>query len=213
MAISHTEAYLANICEIGISRPTLKNLLHLMQEHQNVALIGWNDYAKHLINLCPSQIDCIIDERPEVAGLSFREVPVVSFASDEAKGSASYLVTRFDMLTSSMVKLYQVGQFPKKQYRFALQYDGLPTAFYLPMMHDDVFKAIKGAGTPPPSMMEDDQLVLLVETLKTALRVDGDVVEVGCWQGGSAWYLGRVLGGGVGGRVRSLRRSAARGRR
>ncbi|WAP68854.1 class I SAM-dependent methyltransferase [Jiella pelagia] len=193
MAFSPAEIYLSKVFEIGISRSTLKHLLNIAGRHQNIALIGWSDYAKHLINVYPDRIKCIVDEKTEVTGLSFRDVPVVPFSSKEARSADCYLATRFDMLTSAVLRLYQDRQFPTKRYLFAPEYDGRTSEFYDPMMQDAIFETIRSAGSPPPTMMEDSRIVLLVEVLRTALRVEGDVVEIGSWQGGSSWYICQAL--------------------
>jgi hypothetical protein len=46
-----------------------------------VALIGFNEYAKHLINLCGENIVCVYDPEDWKIGISFRGKAVVSRAT------------------------------------------------------------------------------------------------------------------------------------
>jgi predicted O-methyltransferase YrrM len=45
----------------------------------------------------------------------------------------------------------------------------------------------------PATMMPRETMVLLTELLHAALRVPGDVAEVGVWQGGSAWNMAQMM--------------------
>ncbi|WP_462121521.1 TylF/MycF/NovP-related O-methyltransferase [Methylorubrum thiocyanatum] len=45
----------------------------------------------------------------------------------------------------------------------------------------------------PLSMMEPNKLKFLSEIMRAGLKTEGDIVEMGCYQGGSVWHLAHVL--------------------
>jgi predicted O-methyltransferase YrrM len=63
-----------------------------------------------------------------------------------------------------------------------------------PSEQESIYKAVLAEkGDAPVSMMNDEKLFLLMELLRYALRSPGDIVEMGVYQGGSAWYLAKIL--------------------
>lgn len=184
--------YAAKVFNIGLSRETLTRLFALCGNHKRIALIGWSDYAKHLINVLDGRAVSVIDNDPELRGITFRGVAVQQLA-DAPRDLDAYVLTRFDYLNEYMRALTAIRQYPAVPYLYAEDYHGQSSAFLNPMLHDPAYRGLADAGPPPPTMMNGDRLILLLEMLRVALHHKGAVAEVGVWQGGSVWHLCQAL--------------------
>lgn len=66
--------------------------------------------------------------------------------------------------------------------------------YYDPWRHSAFYRQLRpGATSGSQSMLNEHKIQFLVECLKQTLHLGGDVLEVGVWQGGSAWPLARLL--------------------
>ena len=178
----------------GVDRPTLRALVTLVEQREGAIVVaGFTDYAKHLVNLFPNRIAAIWDQDPDLKDIRFRQVPVMQ--SLPAKVD-HVIATKFDDLYMVQTEVLashggsvsfscprQLGGQQTRDLQTHLQ-----TPFYQQLLTDQgVTDAVDS------SMMGFDKIVFLVELLRSTIDRDGDVAEIGVWQGGSAYYLALAL--------------------
>ncbi len=166
--------------------------LQVLEARDPAVLLGFNDCAKHLVNLCKGEvpIPAIADVRPTVHGFRFRGVPVVSLEKALELPARRYVVTaeRNNYLYAEAVLARHPG---RRVIQYPLSADKPPyhlnAARHLPWLRFMDERAPKGMG------MTEARLVFLCESLRQCLSLPGDVAEVGVFQGCSAWHLARIL--------------------
>lgn len=154
------------------------------------ALVGWGEYAKHLINLHPANIVAVYDPDERNWGMKFRGVPVLSLTDTvETNLIVACEYKHVYEFLGSVVKKY--GNLPHYI---------PPTLHYKPTWEIKVFeqelfyqKLFKDASDAPISMMSQEKLQFLIELLRLGLTFQGDIVEMGSWQGGSTWFMAKTL--------------------
>ncbi len=160
-------------------------------ENARVALIGFNECAKHLVNLCGDNIVGFYDPAAWKTGITFRGKPVVGTADklNITHIAVCDILLIYDFadqvaaLYGGAIRVFVPSRFGEK-----------PTQLIDPFTQEQIYKDIFAqTGSAPLTMMSRDKLCFLMELLRYALRLPGDVIEVGAWQGGSAWYLAKVL--------------------
>ncbi len=178
----------------GVDRPTLRALAAIVDAKDGTVVVaGFTDYAKHLVNMFPDKITAIWDEDTDLKGVRFREVPVVTSLPPVVD---HVVATRFD-------DLYRVQSQVLRERQGAVTFSHPPTLdgeltrdlqthrqtpFYQQLLAD------RGAAEAvESSMMGFDKIVFLVELLRSTANVEGNVAEIGVWQGGSAYYLALAL--------------------
>lgn len=156
-----------------------------------VALIGFNEYSKHLLNWHSDKIVAIYDEEEWKVGIRFRDREVVS--SNE----------KFEIDLLVVCEYAQLYAFAGK---IRALYDKKVRLYYPPRLHykptveinvfeqDGIYNQIDfSKHQSPMSMMEPNKLKFLSELMRAGLKSEGDIVEMGCYQGGSVWHLAHVL--------------------
>ena len=159
-----------------------------------VVLVGFGEYAKHLINLQGNHIVAVYDPNPLYAGreMHFRGVPIVG---DPRKFDANLVVC------CEYKHLYEYfGQIV----RF---YDWIPY-YYPPRLHykdtseikvweqEVLYQVVlKNEEDAPVSMMVKEKIRFLIELLRTGLTLHptAGIIEQGSWQGGSSWFIAKAL--------------------
>lgn len=146
-------------------------------------LVGFNDYAKHLINLLPHQIVRIVDNDPDFHGVRFREF-VVEPVSASPEETLLYVDGEQIFATQAAIGSAESAQ-PYKQ-DIVAQFHKLSVDWTLPRGKRDRLGE-------PVSMMQPDTVQFLRQVLGFALQFPGDVAEIGVWQGGSLWNIMRLM--------------------
>ena len=158
---------------------------------QRVAIIGYNESAKHLVNLCGDNIVCFYDPAEWKLGITFRGKPVLG--AQEKHDITHIAVCDFFLaydFAAEIGALYggAVPVFvpPRLNQQATVKID--------PFKQEQIYKDIFAqAHTSPISMLGHEKICFLMEMLRYALRLPGDVVEFGVWQGGGAWYIAKIL--------------------
>ena len=178
---------------IYVDHDALRHLLERCAEPNTKAiLVGFGEYAKHLINLCPASIVAVYDPDPILKGIKFRDKPVVDIpdifdanliVGCEYRHLYGYL-GRVIRHFSCIPHYYP----PQLHYKSTAQIN----VFEQEEIYHDVFKNEQDA---PISMMGPEKLRLLVELLRTGLSLspEANVLEMGSWQGGSSWFIAKTL--------------------
>lgn len=183
-------SYIARAPNVEIDKPTLTRLAEMTAQKSNTVLLGYNDYTKHLINMFASQISHVVDEK--YAGISFRGVevrPMGDFPDCEQMVVCSYP----DFMK---FKIHYFGQAHQKRIPFLFpdKYGAETTKIVDYIRLDPLYQKInEDAANCPPTMMSEAGMFFILELLRSCLSLDGDVAEVGAWQGGSAWQMARML--------------------
>lgn len=175
--------YLAG-CAPNIDRPLLNALLDNVVPGTVVA--GFNDYAKHLVNVRGDNIAAIVDPDELMHGIRFREHTVGAVTAETiARGPVLY--TDGALIPDVQDMVLDIAGEP------------LPKQLIVQLLHKLDLEAVQGrrdAGArlgEPFSMMPRDTILFLMELLRYALRQEGDVVEIGVWQGGSVWNTMKAM--------------------
>ena len=155
------------------------------------ALVGFNEYSKHLLNLSSENIIVVYDEAEWKQGIKFRGITVASPN------------VRFDINKIIICEYHQLYGFTGTIRRL---YEKNIPIYYPPRMHykstadinvfeqEITYKSIEAEKTlSPPSMMEQNKLHYLAELMRSGLRNQGDILEMGVYQGGSVWFLAHIL--------------------
>jgi predicted O-methyltransferase YrrM len=161
------------------------------KEGARVGLIGFNECAKHLVNLCGDSIIGFYDPATWKEGITFRGKPVV--ASSERLDITHLAVCDYLLaydFADRIASLYDDTIRVHIPPRFGDRHTGKIDPFTQEQIYKDIFA---DTGSAPPTMMSREKLCFLMELLRAALRLPGDVIEIGAWQGGSAWYLAKIL--------------------
>lgn len=189
------DQYLNATLEVrGVHRDTLRHLVsYVTPAYSSVALVGFNDYAKHLINLFPDQIVLVLDPDPAYQGISFRGVNVVA----ELEGEVDlFIMTEYDYLYTAITHIEASLQ-QGVPIRMAPSYDGQSGKVISPEHHlpfyRELFAEDERRSVGNSSMMSRTNIVFLIELLQSTIHLDGAVAEIGVWQGGSAQYLAKTL--------------------
>ena len=153
---------------------------HVKASPGKVALVGFNEYSQQIMNLAPENVGYIFDPDQQKQGIRWRGLTVEPIQRKE--DVALILITDFQYL-------YEV------QGRIDAMYDGMRPILYPPRMHykstdfivpeeqqsiyREIFADPKGC---PPSMMAMEKIKLLIELVRAATKVSGDIVEMGVYQ-------------------------------
>jgi hypothetical protein len=156
-----------------------------------VALIGFNEYSKHLLNLAGDHVVAIYDREPWKVGIQFRGKTVIP--SDQKVEVNKIIVCDYR-------SLYELTGVIDRLYDFQVplwwppRLDYKPTGDLVLTEQDALIRDIlERESVAPVSMMAREKLLFLIELLRSALANPGDLIEMGVYQGGSVWYLGQVL--------------------
>jgi hypothetical protein len=183
----------------GIDRGLLETMVRdIGRISGSLALCGWSEYAKHLVNIfgANGSVLSIADEERASLGWSFRSVRAVSLDEAVAGAPDHFVATSLEERVHYLAQVtghrdyreQPVHLFPKTTTPEGQLYDPWEhSRFYRDLQHQH--STLDG----PESMLTPQKLQLLLETAKQTLHLSGGVLEVGTWQGGSAWPLAKLL--------------------
>ncbi|MCC3244393.1 TylF/MycF family methyltransferase [Methylocystis sp. WRRC1] len=156
-----------------------------------IGLIGFNECAKHLVNLCGDAIIGFHDPAEWKTGITFRGKPVVS---DTERLDITHLAVCDYLLAYDYADRIATFYGDAVRLHIPPRFGERPTQKIDPFTQEQIYKDIFAqADSAPLTMMTRQKLCFLMELLRYSLRLPGDVIEVGSWQGGSAWYLAKIL--------------------
>jgi hypothetical protein len=183
-----TQTYLDNAAKTarGVDRTTLANLVDILGNGKKTVLLGFNDYAKHLINICPN-ICGVVDSR--YSGVSFRGVIV----SDNLPECEQAVVVDYSQLFAFKQRHYAALYKRKAAFRYPAKFGEQETKTIDFISQDPLYQHVFNCDGGPPTMMSRSGIFFILEMLRSCLRVPGAIAEVGAWQGGSAFYMARLL--------------------
>ena len=154
-------------------------------------IVGFGEYAKHLVNYNKSAVAGICDPRPEMHGVRFRDIPVVAL-EDEVNGVNAILVAEYTLLSDYLPKV--VEKFPGADLVIPPRMHYKASNDVNVFEQDELYKYLnKHKDDAPPTMMIIEKIRFLLELLQFGLTKPGCVVEMGSWQGGSTWYMAKTL--------------------
>lgn len=164
----------------------------LKEPGTRAALVGFGEYAKHLVNLHPENVAVIYDPREWVQGVGFKGASVSNLESSPRPDVNLVIACEYNLAYEYLGRVCD-------------KYKGvqrlIPTTIdYKSTVEVDVFsqeeiyqKLFRDVAEAPVSMMREEKIRFLMELLRYGLTKEGDVVEMGCWQGGSIWYMARLM--------------------
>jgi|GEM_PF-1982650 len=170
-------------------------LEHAEHGSPKVVLFGYTNLSLMLVNTFVNDgvIAAIADDDPAKAGWRYRGVPVEPL--DQALGRSPTAVAITDETRNVDLPMLlardprstdaQIIQHPNPNRAQQYRYD--------PLRHDGFYREVLARKDLPPSMLREQKLVFLLEHLRQTLDVEGDVMELGVFRGGSAWFIGRML--------------------
>jgi len=160
-----------------------------------VVLVGFNDATKHLINLFleEKRVAAVMEMDESKHGWSFRGVPVVSLDEGVTLEPTAFLIMREPDNFVSSLRIADHADYRNQPIFPRPQPD--PSCAYViePFRHVPFYREVMALPDRPSSMLPREKLLFLIECFRQALPVGGDVMELGVFQGGSAWFLGRFL--------------------
>jgi predicted O-methyltransferase YrrM len=160
------------------------------QPGTRAALVGFGEYAKHLINLHPDNIVAVYDPETWKTGIKFRGVPVIGMP--DKVDINLIIVCEYPLVYEYLGQL--VSLYGNVQHHIPGQIDGKITNEIDVFSQEKIYQNLfRDSANAPLSMMNPEKLKFLIEILRLGLTFDGDIVEMGSWQGGSTWYMAKVL--------------------
>lgn len=176
---------------VFVDHEALQNLYdRCNREGARVALVGFNEYAKHLINLSEGKVIGVYDPDPLMQGVRFRGVPVVSL--DTPLNTNLILVVDYKLLYEYLGQVVSVHRGVEYYYPPRLHYKDTTEIKFLEQ--EELYRSLRASAADAPlSMMGDEKIWFVLELLRMALRNPGDIVEMGVYQGGSTWYMAKLL--------------------
>ena len=161
------------------------------QPNTRAVIVGFGEYAKHLVNFNRNAVVAIYDPRSELTGIRFRGIPVVE-VGERFDGVTHILAAEYTLLSDylpQIVERYPTAPLcipPRMHYKSSNDVNVFE--------QDALFKHLSRlSDAAPPTMMIIEKIRFLVELLRFGLTKRGCIVEMGSWQGGSAWYIAHAL--------------------
>jgi predicted O-methyltransferase YrrM len=183
---------LESVPQIYVDPKALAELVALCsKEGRRVGLIGFNEMSKHIVNLCGDSIKGFYDPAPWKTGITFRGKPVLGLT--ERMDITHLAVCDYDLaydFSAAISRLYN----DKVPLYCSGRLDNKSTVKIDVLKQEQIYKDISAqAHQAPKSMMNPEKMGFVMELLRYAISLPGDIVEMGVWQGGSAWYFAKVL--------------------
>lgn len=184
--------YLERTESLGICKDTLQDLARIVEKNGlATVLVGFNDYAKHLINMFPGQIVAVMDEH--YGGITFRDVPVLP-PTQPLPDCRHVLACDFEKIVEAKKFYAEALRKQKAIYSYAAKYEGTSTRKIDIVRQDPLLREVfSPRHRRPTSMMGEAGASQILEQLRACLMLEGDVAEIGAWQGGSAWCIAKYL--------------------
>jgi len=168
----------------------LSELAKLLAVRKNCTLLGFNDISKHLANMYPENVVAIQDSKIS-EDMNYRGIPIRGMEKVDKCESA---------ILCDFAGLYKYKKIVEEIYKgavsfaFANSYSGSSAKVVDFSVHDTTIESIfSSSASAPPTMMSKRDIFQILQFLEHCLDIEGDVAEVGAWQGGSAWYIAQYL--------------------
>ena len=189
--------YINRTLELGVNRNTLRQLSGFIEENRNYILIGYNDYTKHLINCFSDQILAIVDPAEIYHGIYFRGKRVYPELPDTPKVHG-FVICKYELIPDFIQAIKAHPNYQRAVPKYPTAFGDTITRDYSLVSQSEMYRSIfsdvaQDELHPYASMMETNGILLLLELLKSTADIDGDVVEIGVWQGGSAYFIAKLL--------------------
>jgi predicted O-methyltransferase YrrM len=153
-------------------------------------LVGFGEYAKHLINKFPDRVVAVYDPETWKQGIRFRGIPVTDVP--EKHDVNLILACEYSLLYDYLPKIVRL--YGNVAYHFSARMNYKASNDVNVFEQEELYKHLaRNASDAPPSMMGKEKINLLIEMMRFGLTKPGDIVEMGTWQGGSAWFMGKAL--------------------
>ena len=166
-------------------------LHHLGESDARAAVVGYGEYAKHLVNYHADKIAVIYDPRPEMDGVRFRGVPVTLPGAPQS-GVNMILAAEYELLYDFLPKIVDI--YPQARRVLPPRMHYKPANDLKVFDQEALYKYLnKQWDDAPVSMMGKEKMYFLLEMLRYGLTKPGCIVEMGCWQGGSSWFIAKTL--------------------
>lgn len=163
----------------------------LSDPNAKAVLVGFGEYAKHLVNYHSDQIAAIYDPRSEMDGVVFRGTSVMATLTPVA-GVNLILATEYHLLYDYLPKV--IDLYPSARLEVPPRMHYKQSNDINVFEQEALYKFINQASSEAPiSMMVKEKIYYLIELLRYGLTKSGCIVEMGCWQGGSAWHIAKTL--------------------
>ncbi len=182
----------------GVDRDLLAQMVVAVGRLEgSLVLCGWSDYAKHLVNFFGEGggVLAIADEAPHRYGWTFRGVPVMPLADAVARHPDHFICTHIDDRVHYLSEVTAHADYANQPVHCFPSPAAANGRFVEPVKHSRFYRALHdgSARDQPDTMLTPARLQLMLETARQTLHLSGDVLELGAWQGGSAWALARLL--------------------
>jgi predicted O-methyltransferase YrrM len=183
----------------GVDRGMLESMvLAVGRLRGTIALCGWSDYAKHLVNIFGEHgaVLCVADDSAVRRGWTFRDVPVVSIDEALARRPDHFVCSRIEDRVRYLAAVTAHEDYRDQPVHCFPAPSTAEGQFYDPWKHSRFYRELRDGvahDDVPGSMLTPEKMQLLVETAKQTLHLDGGMLEVGAWQGGSAWPLAKLM--------------------
>lgn len=196
MLSPEAQAYLFGHFSDEVSRDSLSEMLSLVQPGRRIGLLGFSDYTKHLINNYGDSIVSVYDIDERFSEFEFRgkKVQSIKALASDINTVDDFVVCVFDDLVyyTEAVHRAGLGHVPML---WPEDFDGRAGHRYAIEAQSPLYRYVPRPDRlgEPATMMPRETILFLVELLRSTLRVDGDVAEVGVWQGGSGWNMAKAM--------------------
>jgi hypothetical protein len=196
MGAEHVPGYLIGHFSDEVSKTTLAEILTLIGHGRRVALLGFSDYTKHIINNFGDNVVKVFEVDQRFAGFEFREKKVehIDRISEYADEFDDFIVCVFNNLVDYTEAVQRAG-LAHKPMLWPENFDGHRAHRYDVRRQSSLYRYTPGPDRlgEPATMMPRETITFLTELLRASLRVAGEVAEVGVWQGGSGWNMAKMM--------------------
>jgi predicted O-methyltransferase YrrM len=154
-------------------------------------IVGYGEYAKHLVNFHADKIAAIYDPNPLFEAIRFRGIAVETPAQPHA-GITVVLAAEYALLYDFLPKIADL--YPHARLVIPPRMHYKPSGDLNVFEQEDLYKFLnRQENDAPISMMAKEKIRFLLEILRYGLTKPGCVVEMGSWQGGSTWFIAKTL--------------------
>lgn len=184
----------------GFGKNLLKQMVDEVQMAMNhsskIVLLGFNDYAKHLINLFgeSNQILAVVESDHQKHGWTFRSIPVIALDEAMQLQPDIFVCTAIEERHEFLGRVTAHSDYRHQRISYFPRPTTMEESVYQPWSHSSFYRRLRQLKAQAPiSMMNEQKILFLLELLEQTLYLSGDVLEVGVWQGGSAWFMAHLL--------------------
>lgn len=180
---------------VFVDHEALHNLRQQLETSgTRAALVGFGEYAKHLVNFHRDNVIAIYDpsSRYKGKGAQFRGVPIIDLP--ETVDANLVLGCEYHLNYDYLGSVIRKSGWPR--YYYPPRIDHKPTHQIDVFAQEAIYHSVlRDMGEAPVSMMNPEKIKYLLELLRTGLNnsKSGSVLEMGSWQGGSAYFIAKAM--------------------